>query len=87
MMESGLWTGRRCRLTHCHHHQCRLRELECRGRESLGQMSKPSEPLQDAQVATRSDLESEHKLTLTPCRARIEECLETKPEGAEHLDR
>ena len=38
-------------------------ELECRGRESPGQTSKHSEPLQDAQVAMRSDLESEQKLT------------------------
>ena len=30
------------------------------------QESKPSEPLQNAQVAMRSDLESEHKPTLTP---------------------
>ena len=50
--------GRRCRLTHCHHHQCRLRELESSERESPGQISKPSEPLQNAWVATRSDLES-----------------------------
>ena len=31
-----------------------------------GQTSKPSEPLQDARVEMRSDLESEHKPTLTP---------------------
>ena len=34
-------------------------------KESPGQTSKPSELLQDAQVAVRSDLESEHKPTLT----------------------
>ena len=39
--------------------------LECKGRESPEQTLKPSGPLQDARVATRSDLESEHKLTLT----------------------
>ena len=44
---------------------CRLRELECRGRESTGLTAKPSEPLQDAWVAVRSDLESEPKLTQT----------------------
>ena len=43
--------------------------------------------MQDARVAMRSDLESEHKLTLDPCRARIEECLNTTPEGAERPDR
>ena len=75
---------RRCRFDHCHHHRCRLRELECRERESPGQISKPSEPLQDAWVAMRSDLESEVK---PPCRVRIEERLKMTPEGAERLDR
>ena len=58
-------TGPRHKLAPCHHHQCRLRELGHRGRESPGQTSEPSEPLQDAWVAMRSDLESEHKLTQT----------------------
>ena len=84
-MASRLWTGRRHRLTHCYHHQCRLKELECRGRESRGQKLRPSVPLQDARVAMRSDLESEYKLTPTPTGVRIEEGL-TTPEGAERLD-
>ena len=67
--------------------QCRLRELEYTGRESPEQTLRPSVPLQDARVAMRSDLESEHKFTQTPCRARIEECLKTTPEGAERQDR
>ena len=65
-MENELWTGRRDKLTPCHHHQCRLRKLEYRGRESPEQTLRLSVPLQDAQVAMRSDLESEHKLTQTP---------------------
>ena len=63
LMASGLWTDRQHRLIRCHHHWCRWRELECRGRESPGQKSKPSVPLQDAHVAMRSNLESEHKVS------------------------
>ena len=37
-----------------------------RGRESPEQTLRLSVPLQDARVAMRSDLESEHKLTQTP---------------------
>ena len=59
--------------SHCHHHQCRVREPECSGRESPGRTSKPSKPLQDARVATRSDLESEQKAHSDPCRVRIED--------------
>ena len=46
-------------------HQCCLSELECKGRESRKQTLRTSVPLQDARVAMRSDLESEHKLTPT----------------------
>ena len=41
-------------------------ELKCKGRESPEQTMRLSVPLQDARVVTRSDLESEHKLTPTP---------------------
>ena len=58
-------------LCHHHHHQCRLRELECTGRESRGQTLRPSVPLQDARVAMRSELESEHMLTPTPAVSRL----------------
>ena len=53
----GKWTVDRPRhkLTPCHHHQCRLRELECRGSESPEQTLRLSVPLQDARVAMRSD--------------------------------
>ena len=37
LMASGLLTDRRLKLTLCHHHQCRLRELECKGIESREQ--------------------------------------------------
>ena len=84
---SGLWTGRRYRLIHCHHHQCLLSELQCRGRESPGRTSKPSEPLQDARVAIRSDLEKRAQAHSDPCCNRIEERLKTTPEGAERVDR
>ena len=50
-------------------------------------MSKPSEPLQDARVATRSDLESELKPTPTSAVSGFEECLKTTPEGSERSDR
>ena len=82
-MENELWTGQRHKLTPCHHHQCRLRELECRGRESPEQTLRPSVPLQDARVAMRSDQEREHKLTET----LAEPGWRKAPEGAERLDR
>ena len=78
-MASRLWSGQRHKLTFCHHHhQCRLRELECK--ESREQTLRLSEPLQDAQVAVRSYLEN--RARSDPCRVRIEECLKTTPEGA-----
>ena len=64
-MENGLWTGQRQKLAPCHHHQCRLRELEYRGRESREQTLRASVPLQDARVAMRSNLDSKRKLTQT----------------------
>ena len=63
-MASGLWTDQRYILTRCHHHQCRL-SLSSEG-ENHQEVSKPSEPLQDAWVAMRSDLVSELKPTPTP---------------------
>ena len=59
-MENRLLTGWRDKLTPCHQHQCRLREVDYRVRTS------PEQTLQDARVAMRSDLDSEHKLTQTP---------------------
>ena len=53
-------------MTCCHHHQCRVRELGYRGRESPEQTLRLSVPLQGARVAMRLDLESELKPTLTP---------------------
>ena len=47
---------------------------------SPGQTSKPLEPLLDARVAMRSDLDSEHKLTLTLAASE-------SGEGSERLDR
>ena len=53
-----------------------------RERESPGPTSKPSEPLQDARVAMRSDLESEPKPTLTPGEERLKMTPEQKREEA-----
>ena len=58
-MANGLWTDQPFATT-----TSALSELDCKGRITR-QTSKPSEPLQDAPVAIRSVLESEHKLTLT----------------------
>ena len=72
-------------MTLCHHHQCRSRELEYKGRESPEQTLRSSVPLQDARVAIRSGKRAQAHSD--PCRARIEECLKATPEGAEPLDR
>ena len=66
---------------------CRLRELEYRGRESPEQTLRLSVPLEDARVATRSDLGSEHKLTPTPAASGLRSAPKTTPEGSERLDR
>ena len=85
-MENGLWTGQRHKLTPCHH-QCRLRELEYRREritrtdiEGFGTTAgcPGCNAIKSGQQAqAHSDL----------CRARIEECLKTTPEGAECPDR
>ena len=62
-------------------------ELECRERESPGRTWKPSEPTASARVAMRSDLESGHKLTLTPAASGLSNVSKQFPEGVERLDR
>ena len=51
------------------------------------QVSKPSEPLPDARVATRSDLESELKPTPTSAVSGFRSVSITTPEGSERSDR
>ena len=63
------------------------RPLESRGRESPGQTSKPSEPLQDAPGCNAIRSGKRAQAHSDPCRVRIEECLKTTPETAERLDR
>ena len=62
-----------------HHHQCRLRQLECKGRESREQTWRLSVPLQDAPGcnATRSGKRAQAHSDF--CRVRVEECLKTTP--------
>ena len=84
-MENGLWTGQRHKMTPCHH-QCRLRELEYRGRESREQTLRASVPLQDARVAMRSNLDSNRKLTQTFAESGLRN-VKTTPKGAKCPDR